>query len=96
MHHTKPATSEVAQSGHFDLWPVEDYHIMHCLYQWRRLHLAILEHRGIDEHVFNYNHTLHCTRLIMKWKDELKYGKNWTTMSEHSRYHRHPHLRTLY
>lgn len=84
MNHSRPTNLAIAQSGHYDLWPSPDYHIMHCLYQWRRLHLAVLERRYIDEHVYMYDHTLHCTRLIMRWKDDWQHGSNWTTKSEHS------------
>lgn len=78
---TKPASRELALSGDWDLlWPTGDFHIMHCLYQWRRFHKAILEHRAIDDDVFSYAHTLHCTRMIMDWPDEVKYGKNTTTI----------------
>lgn len=80
--HTKPATLDDAQLGKQLMWPLHDYHVMHCLYQWRRLHLAIIENRHIDEHVYSYGHTLHCTRLIKDWRDELLHGSNRSTYSE--------------
>lgn len=45
----------------------------------------MIEHRHIDEDVYNYGHTLHCTRMIIDWPKEWKYGKNSTTVSEHSK-----------
>ncbi|KAF2719735.1 hypothetical protein K431DRAFT_227860 [Polychaeton citri CBS 116435] len=52
--HTQPATMDLVRSWEFDkLYPLHDYHILHCLYQWRRLHLAFIEHRHIDEDVFS-------------------------------------------
>lgn len=78
---TRLASRELVLSGDWDLlWHIHDFHIMHCLYQWRRLHKAVLEHRSIDEEVFSYGHTLHCTRLIMNWPNEVRYGKNTTTI----------------
>ena len=78
---TKPAPREVALSGDWDLlWPLYDFHIMHCLYQWRRLHLAVIEHRSIDDDVYSYEHTLHCTRMLINWPNEIRYGKNTTTI----------------
>jgi hypothetical protein len=83
IRHSKPATLHDALSGRYDLYPLHHYHIMHCLYQWRRLHLAIIEHRQIDDHVYDYGHTLHCTRLIMGWPKEIQYGKNTSDYTEH-------------
>lgn len=78
---TTPASKELALSGDWDLlWPVHSFHIMHCLYQFRRLHKAILEHRSIDDDVLSYGHTLHCTRMIMNWPNEIRWGKNTTTI----------------
>lgn len=80
--HTQPATWETALAGDYDmLYPLYDFHIIHCLYQFRRLHMAIIEHRQIDDDVYSYGHTMHCTKLIMQWPLEWKYGKNTTTIS---------------
>lgn len=81
-NHTQPVSWDLALSGEFDaLWPLHDYHIMHCLYLWRRLHSAVVGHLYLDDDVYAYHHTLHCTRLIMQWPMEWKYGKNTTTIS---------------
>jgi hypothetical protein len=89
--HTKPVSNEVALSGEFDaLWPLPDFHIMHCLYLWRRLHSAVVEHRYLDDDVYAYGHTVHCTKLIMQWPNEWKYGKNSTTIATSGR----PYCRT--
>lgn len=82
--HSKSATLNDALSGQYDLYPLHHYHIMHCLYQWLRLHLAIIEHRHIDDEVYSYGHILHCTRIIMGWPNEWQYGKNSTIQTEHS------------
>ncbi|KAH8811324.1 hypothetical protein F5884DRAFT_749713 [Xylogone sp. PMI_703] len=75
--HTQPVSKDLALSGEFDeLWPLYDYHIMHCLYLWRRLHSAVIGHRQLDDDVYSYGHTVHCTRLIMNWHKE----KNTTTI----------------
>ncbi|KAL2060783.1 hypothetical protein VTL71DRAFT_9425 [Oculimacula yallundae] len=76
--HTLPAPKDLVMKGEFDtIYPLYDYHIMHCLYLWRRLHSAVVEHRQLDDDVYSYGHTLHCTRLIMGWKME----KNTTTIA---------------
>jgi hypothetical protein len=81
-NYTDLVSIETARRGDHDiLYPLHNYHILHCLYQFRRLHMAIIEHRQIDEDVFSYDHTLHCTKMIMQWPREIMYGKNTTTMS---------------
>ncbi|RAH69957.1 uncharacterized protein BO66DRAFT_294666, partial [Aspergillus aculeatinus CBS 121060] len=76
--HTQEVARERVLAGEFDaVYPDNDYHIMHCLYLWRRLHSAVLEHRFLDDDVYSYGHTLHCTRLIMRWPR----GLNTTTVA---------------
>ncbi|GKZ22400.1 hypothetical protein AbraIFM66951_011568 [Aspergillus brasiliensis] len=76
--HTQEVSRELVLAGEFEaVYPDNDYHIMHCLYLWRRLHSAILEHRYLDDDVYSYGHTLHCTRLIMQWPR----GLNSTTIA---------------
>jgi hypothetical protein len=78
---TQQAPQDVAFAGDWDfLWPTPDFHILHCIYQWRRLHRAMLEHRAIDDDVFSYDHTLHCTRMLLNWPNEIRQGKNTTTI----------------
>jgi hypothetical protein len=68
--HTKIYPSELVLRGEFDkVYPSGDYHIYHCLYLWRRLHHAVLKNKPVDEDLFRYGHTLHCTRMIMRWMD---------------------------
>ncbi|KGO67152.1 hypothetical protein PITC_020580 [Penicillium italicum] len=76
--HTQEVSRDAVLAGEFDaVYPDNDYHIMHCLYLWRRLHSAIIEHRYLDDDVYSYEHTLHCTRLIMRWPK----GINSTTIA---------------
>ncbi|GLB11140.1 hypothetical protein AtubIFM57258_007559 [Aspergillus tubingensis] len=76
--HTEEVDRERVLAGEFEaVYPDNDYHIMHCLYLWRRLHSAMLEHRYLDDDVYSYEHTLHCTRLIMQWPR----GLNTTTVA---------------
>ncbi|KAI2828901.1 hypothetical protein CBS133816_5133 [Aspergillus niger] len=76
--HTQEVAREQVLAGEFEaVYPDNDYHIMHCLYLWRRLHSAVLEHRFLDDDVYSYEHTLHCTRLIMQWPR----GLNSTTIA---------------
>lgn len=68
--HTAVVTREQALRGEFTkVWPDNAFHIKHCLYLWRRLHRAIINNKPIDEDLFDYGHTLHCTRMILKWME---------------------------
>jgi len=68
--HTAVFPPEKALKGEFDkVWPDNDFHIKHCLYLWRRLHRAVVNNRPIDEDLFDYEHTLHCTRMILEWME---------------------------
>lgn len=70
QNHTKLVSPDVALSGEFDrLWPLThvglDYHILHCLYLWRQLHAAVVKHRHVDLDLYSYEHTVHCTSVIL-------------------------------
>jgi len=68
-NHTQQVPEQVALSGEFDkLFPLYDYHIAHCLYLWRRLHHAVVTTRPLDDDLLSYEHTIHCTRMILAWR----------------------------
>ena len=53
----KPVSTQVAFAGeHPTIWAKTnsgiDFHLIHCLYLWRQLHLNVLEHRSIDMDTF--------------------------------------------
>ncbi|KAK3613793.1 hypothetical protein LTR56_027673 [Elasticomyces elasticus] len=71
--HIVPVSQEVAYAGEYEwLYPLHDYHVLHCLYLWRCFHIAVLEYRMIDADLLSYGHTLHCTKMIMKWPQEIR------------------------
>jgi hypothetical protein len=68
--HTQPVSTELALSGEFQkLYPLFDFHYVHCLYLWRKLHYSVLHNQPLDEDLLAYGHTLHCTRMIMGWNE---------------------------
>lgn len=68
--HTAVVPREKVLAGEFEkVYPDGMYHIQHCLYLWRRLHHAVVKNKPIDEDLLAYGHTMHCTRMIMKWMD---------------------------
>ncbi|OJJ42286.1 hypothetical protein ASPZODRAFT_137372 [Penicilliopsis zonata CBS 506.65] len=68
--HTQEVPWELALSGEFEvLYPLYDFHKIHCLYLWRRLHHAVLNNRPLDDDLLEYEHTVHCTRNLLTWPD---------------------------
>lgn len=68
--HTVLVPPERVFSGEFEkVYPNNLFHIKHCLHLWRKLHHAVLAGRPVDEDILDYEHTRHCTRMIMEWTD---------------------------
>lgn len=71
--HTQAISQDIAYSGNFTrLYPLMDFHISHCVYMWRKMHKAVLLQAPLDEELWSYEHTLHCSRLIMDWHKPRK------------------------
>ncbi|KAF2163039.1 hypothetical protein M409DRAFT_26485 [Zasmidium cellare ATCC 36951] len=64
-NYTEPVSQQIASQGErgplFVKW---DYHVVHCTFMWRQMHRAY-EKGWIDSHLANYNHTLHCQKMIL-------------------------------
>jgi hypothetical protein len=41
------------------------YHMVHCTFIWKQMHRAY-ERGWIDSHIHDYNHTLHCGRILLE------------------------------
>ena len=62
---TIPVSQEIARQGdRTPLFVKWDYHIVHCTFMWRQMHRAY-ERGWIDNHLGNYNHTLHCQKMML-------------------------------
>jgi hypothetical protein len=76
---TQPATEEVLtrlESGDERLAFAEYFHDEHCVYAWRKLHLAIQMRKSyIDSKTFDMHHTTHCSQRIA---DVLFHSENST------------------
>ncbi|EGP86902.1 uncharacterized protein MYCGRDRAFT_44495 [Zymoseptoria tritici IPO323] len=67
--------SIVEQGGTGDLYVTGSYHLVHCLYMWRKLHRGMeVEARGlkpgisgawIDSYTRDFAHTHHCSQYIL-------------------------------
>lgn len=47
-------------------YPDSNYHIGHCMYMWRKQHRAYLRGMAISEDLWDYNHTAHCAKLVLR------------------------------
>jgi len=41
------------------------WHLVHCTFVWKKLHRALLDGRNIDSYIANFNHTHHCSELLL-------------------------------
>lgn len=53
----------VLDGAHSELYVTREYHIFHCTYQWKKMHLG-LQKRIIDTYIGGYNHTAHCDKML--------------------------------
>jgi hypothetical protein len=57
---------EVLYDGELAItYPEPFHHDRHCLYTWRKLHLAAMQNTMVDSDTFWYNHSAHCTSYIL-------------------------------
>lgn len=51
------------------IWMSQRWHSVHCLFQWKKMHRAVMLNSGrMAEGLADYHHTMHCESVIM---DEL-------------------------
>ena len=57
---------DIVKTGAYDrLWAPQEYHMWHCTYMWKKMHRAILRGRPMDSDIANYNHTVHCEKMLL-------------------------------
>jgi len=47
-------------------WTQHSYHVAHCLYFWKLLHLAAISGSLVDDETIAMHHSDHCAEIIMK------------------------------
>lgn len=57
---------EVRKGEHNILYSTENHHYIHCAFVWELQGLALAGGKYIDEHSMNYDHTRHCTNLLVR------------------------------
>ncbi|KAG8167957.1 hypothetical protein KVR01_003646 [Diaporthe batatas] len=83
--HTQLVPPEKVFGGEFEkVYPNNLFHIKHCLHLWRKLHHAVITRRPVDEDILDYEHTVHCTNMIMNWTDP-GFNRNSVTHAESAR-----------
>jgi hypothetical protein len=78
-----PVSQTVALLGNeTELYGSDEYHIIHCIYMWRKLHRGIeVERDGlepgsasgawIDSYMGNFMHTDHCSSFLLNWESTV-------------------------
>lgn len=57
--------------GHFTT--TFDWHVVHCMYVWKRLHRIMLDPmQELDSYTANYHHTSHCVKMIGGHSEGMK------------------------
>ncbi|KAK1760003.1 hypothetical protein QBC47DRAFT_357814 [Echria macrotheca] len=68
--HTIPFPADAAERGEFELlYPLYNFHKIHCLYLWRKMHHALLNNLPLDDDLMEEDHTIHCTKNLLTWPD---------------------------
>ncbi|KUJ23685.1 uncharacterized protein LY89DRAFT_775951 [Mollisia scopiformis] len=70
FEHTIEVPAEIAQHGEFELlYPLYNFHKIHCLYLWRKMHHSLLNNLPLDDDLMEEDHTVHCTKNLLTWAD---------------------------
>ncbi|KAF2999121.1 hypothetical protein E8E14_003848 [Neopestalotiopsis sp. 37M] len=68
--HTMQVPTEIGERGEFELlYPLKNFHKIHCLYLWRKMHHALLNNLPLDDDLMEEDHTIHCTKNLLTWPD---------------------------
>ena len=63
---TSVAPFKQVRDGMLDrLYITTEHHMLHCTFQWRKMHRALEAGRPVDGYVGNYSHTSHCEAMLM-------------------------------
>jgi hypothetical protein len=46
-------------------WTTQKWHVIHCAYQWRKMHRAMQSGRRIESSLADYAHTKHCGHVFL-------------------------------
>jgi hypothetical protein len=78
-----PVSQTVALLGNeTELYVSDEYHIVHCIYMWKKLHRGIVVEREglepgsasvawIDSYIGNFGHTDHCASYLLNWESTV-------------------------
>lgn len=56
--------SEV-EKGERTMYVPWSHHLWHCGFLWRKMHRAIMAGKPIDSYIGSYEHTVHCTHIMV-------------------------------
>ncbi|PKK41766.1 hypothetical protein CI102_12569 [Trichoderma harzianum] len=91
----KPVSQEVAFLGNeTQLYVSVEYHIVHCIFMWRKLHRGLEMERlhlkpgstsgaWLDSYVSEFSHTNHCSMFLLDFVDNLGSSKRLPPPDNH-------------
>lgn len=63
---------KVASGRYTNLYVTWEYHLAHCTFMWKKMHRAISQQRPLDSYIGNFNHTVHCERMLLNHMNLLE------------------------
>ena len=71
----KPVPLADVETGNYKrLYVTGEYHVVHCVFMWKKLHRAIVRGGKVDSYVGNLAHTEHCARILLDQEEEMGGG----------------------
>lgn len=58
-------SAEILAGDHEVVYTADKYHLVHCTYQWLKLHQAWVKKRPIDNTAISLGHSHHCERNVL-------------------------------
>ena len=57
--------AEVQLGEHKELYVTWEYHLVHCVFMWKKLHRAVQNGWKVDNYLGNMGHTEHCGHMLL-------------------------------
>lgn len=89
-----PVSQKVASLGNeTQLYVSVEYHVVHCIYMWRKLHRGLEMNRlhlnpgsasgaWLDSYTSEFNHTNHCSMFLLDFVDSVSPSRKLLSASE--------------
>ena len=73
----KPVPLADVETGNYKkLYVTWEYHVVHCVFMWKKLHRAVNSGGRVDSYVGNLAHTEHCARILLDQDEDMGGGSD--------------------